>query len=135
MGDRHGLPGREGGELRRVGQTASCRVRHERSLMRLTHADLTADPGTADVERVTRAGVARPHLLEEVQDVFGADGGPLREQPVVLVRQRSAAADGDQSGVTLGWRERATRGNVCRSRAWHQQGPKVPSGAIAAEMI
>jgi hypothetical protein len=41
-----------------------------------------------------------------VQDVFGAEGGPLRKLPVVLVCQCSAAAHGDQSGVTLGWQDR-----------------------------
>ncbi len=66
--------------------------------MRITHAHLAADPGTTDVDSVTRAGVAWLLLLEKVQDAFGAEGGPLRGQPVVLVCQCSAAAYGDQSG-------------------------------------
>jgi hypothetical protein len=53
--------------------------------VRITHANLAPDPGTTDVDSVTRAGVARLLLLEKVQDVFGAEGGPLRKQPVVLV--------------------------------------------------
>jgi hypothetical protein len=43
---------------------------------------------------------------KRVQDVFGAEGGPLRKLPVVLLCQCSAAAHGDQPGVTLGWQDR-----------------------------
>ncbi len=106
MGYRHCLPGRKSGELRRVGQSTCGGIRYESGTVRITHAHLAADPGTTDVDSVTRAGVARLLLLEKVQDVFGAEGGPLPKQPVVLVCQRSAAAHGDQSGVTLGWQDR-----------------------------
>lgn len=74
--------------------------------MSITHGHLAADPGTTDADSVTRAGVARLLLLEKVQAVFGADGGPLRKQPVMLVCQCSAAAHGDQSRVALGWQDR-----------------------------
>jgi hypothetical protein len=100
------LPGRKSGELRRVGQSTGGSIRHKSGPVRITHAYLAADPGTTDVDSVTRAGVARLLLLEKVQDVFGAEGGPLRQQPVMLVCQCSAAAHGDQSGVTLGWQDR-----------------------------
>jgi hypothetical protein len=43
------------------------------------------------------SGVARLLLLEKVQDAFGAEGGPLRKQ-LVLICQCSAAAHSDQSG-------------------------------------
>ena len=85
VGQRHGLPGRKSGELRRVGQSRCGSIRHESGPVRITHANLAPDPGTTDVDSVTRAGVARLRLLEKVQDVFGAEGGPLRKQPVVLV--------------------------------------------------
>jgi 2-polyprenyl-6-methoxyphenol hydroxylase-like FAD-dependent oxidoreductase len=60
---------------------------------------------TTDVDRVAGASVPRLLLVEKVQDVFRAEGGPLRKQPVVLVCQCFAAAHGDQSGVTLGWQD------------------------------
>lgn len=53
------------------------------------------------------SGTARLLRVEEVQDVFGAHGGSLRQQPVMLVAQRSAAAHRDQSGVTLDGQESA----------------------------
>ncbi len=106
VGHRHSLPGRERGELRRLGQSTRGGIRHESGPVRVTHAHLAADPGTTDVDSVARASVARVPLLEKVQDVFGAEGGPLRKQPVVFVGQCSAAAYGDQSGVTLGWQDR-----------------------------
>jgi hypothetical protein len=85
VGQRHCLPGRKSGELCRVGQSRCGSIRHESGPVRITHANLAPDPGTTDVDSVTRAGVARLLLLEKVQDVFGAEGGPLRKQPVVLV--------------------------------------------------
>jgi hypothetical protein len=100
------LPGRKSGELGRVAQTTCGGIRHESGPVRITHAHLAADSGTTDVDSVTRAGVARLLLLEKVQDVFGAQGGPLRRQPVVLVCQCAAAAHGDQSGITFGGQNR-----------------------------
>jgi hypothetical protein len=72
------------------------------------HAHLAAQPGTTGVDSITRAGVVRLGMLKEMQDVLCAEGCPLRHHPVIFVRQRSAAADSDQSGVTVGgqdWHE------------------------------
>ena len=95
VGHRHCLPGRKSGELRRVGQSTRGGIRHESGLVRITHTHLAANPGSTDVERLTRAGVARLLLLEKVQDVLGTEGRPLRKQSVVFVCQCSAAAHGD----------------------------------------
>jgi hypothetical protein len=78
VGHGNCLPGRKSGELRWLGQSTCGSIRHESGLVRITHTHLAADPGATDVDGVTRAGVARLLLLEKVQDVFGAEGGPFR---------------------------------------------------------
>jgi hypothetical protein len=105
VGNGHCLPGRKSGELRRVGKSSCGGIRHESCLVRIAHANLAADPCAADVESLARAGISRQLLLEKVEDVVGAKDGPLRKQPMVLVGQLSAAANGDQSGVTLPWQD------------------------------
>jgi hypothetical protein len=90
-------PPRLSGHERRtspVGQSASGGIRRESSSSCITHAHLAADPRATDIDSVPRSGDARLLLVEKVQDVFGADGGPLRQRPVMLVGQRSAAARG-----------------------------------------
>jgi hypothetical protein len=106
VGHRRGLPGRQSGELGRVGYSAGGGIRRESSLSCNTHAHLAADPPATGIDRVARSGVTRLLLVEQVQDVFGADEGPFRQQPVMLVGQRSAATHGDQSGVTVGGKDR-----------------------------
>lgn len=108
VGHCHSLPSCESGKLCGFGQVTSGGVRRECSPVGVTHAHLAAHPGTTDVDSVTRAGVVRLGLLKEMQDVLCAEGCPLRQQPVIFVRQRSAAAHSDQSGVTVGgqdWHE------------------------------
>jgi hypothetical protein len=76
VGHGYCLPGRKSGELGRVRQSTRG-IRDEGGLVRVTHAHLAADPGPTDVDSVTRAGVVRLLLLERVQHVFGAEGGPF----------------------------------------------------------
>jgi hypothetical protein len=100
------LPSRERGVLCGFGQVTAGGIRRECGPAGVTHAHLAAHPGTTDVDSVTRAGVVWLGLLKQMQDVLCAEGCPLRQQPVVFVRQRSAAAHSDQSGVTVGGQDR-----------------------------
>jgi hypothetical protein len=101
MSDRCGLSSSESCELGRIGKSTCRGVRGERCSPGIAHTCLASDPGATDVDGVARSAVARLALFEQVQDVLGADDGPFREQPVVLVSQGSAPTDRDQSGVTL----------------------------------
>lgn len=68
--------------------------------MGVAHPHLAPDPRTTDVDRRTRPRVTRLHLLEERQDVLGAQCCPLREKHVVLVSQGPTPTSSDQSRVT-----------------------------------
>ena len=61
--------------------------------------DITARPGSPEVDRVTRSFVLWPRLLEVVQHVLRAVSGPDREQVMVGVLERSAATHGDEPWI------------------------------------
>jgi len=69
--------------------------------MSVAHPRLAPDPRTTNLDGFPGSGLAWLLLLEERQHALGTDGGPLRQQCMVLVRQRPAATNSDQSGVTL----------------------------------
>lgn len=98
---RHGLPSRQRREPRHVRQSTCCGIGGEGGSMSVAHPRLAPDPRTTNLDGFPGSGLAWLLLLEERRHALGTDGGPLRQQCMVLVRQRPAATNSDQSGVTL----------------------------------
>ena len=65
------------------------------------HPDLASGPCPNLLDRQTGPRVRGLLRLEEVQDVFCARGSPQSQEPMVRVRERPPAADGDEAGVTV----------------------------------
>jgi hypothetical protein len=92
-----GIGGMPGGSAQR-----SCRgVGSAGRRAGLRHRDLAACPRPSLLDRVARPRVRRLHRLEEVQNVLCARGRPQSQEPMVAVRERSPAADGDEAGVAV----------------------------------
>ena len=53
------------------------------------------------LDRLAGPRVRGLHRLEEVQNVLCAHGRPQSQEPMVGVRERPAAADGDEAGVAV----------------------------------
>jgi hypothetical protein len=101
MGDHRGLAG---SECRVPGCSAQPSRRRHRVTTRsagLGHRGLAASPGPNPVDGMAGPGVRRLPRLEEVQDVLGARGRPQSQEPMVGVRERAPAADGDEPGVAV----------------------------------
>jgi hypothetical protein len=101
----------------------------------LGHPDLAARPRPNLLDRPAGPRIRRLHRLEEVQNVLCARGRPQSQEPMVGVRQRPAAADGDEAGVAVlgedhGWTAcaRAAFAPRASSNWW---GP-TPCGCTAA---
>ena len=95
------LPRRQGSELRRIGHAASRGIRLERRSMCVTHAHLTTDPSSTDIDSLVGPAVTWLLMLEQMQHMLGAQEGPVGQQPVVLIRQSAPATDGDQPRIAL----------------------------------
>ncbi|MBI5297590.1 MAG: hypothetical protein HY869_19090 [Chloroflexi bacterium] len=67
----------------------------------LGHFDLAARPGPRPLDGLAGTQVRGPHRLEEVQNVLRARGRPQGEKPMLQIRERPAAADGDEAGVAV----------------------------------
>ena len=67
----------------------------------LRHLDLAARPGPDLLDRVAGPWIRRLFRLEEVQNVLCARCRPQSQDPMVGVRERPAAADGDEARVAL----------------------------------
>jgi len=80
------LARRQRSELSWIGHLAGRGIRQEGCPARVTHAHLTADPGSAGIDGLAGRAVTRLMILEQVQHVLGAPEGPVCQQPVVLVR-------------------------------------------------
>src|SRR6202035_618404 len=65
----------------------------------LSPRDLTARPGTRELDRPTWSVVLRPCLLEVVQHVLCAVSCPDRQQAVIFVLQAAAATHGDEPRI------------------------------------
>jgi hypothetical protein len=65
------------------------------------HPDLAASPCPDLLDRLTRPRICGPLRLEKVQNVLRARGRPQRQEPVIGIRERPPAADGDEPGVTV----------------------------------
>ena len=98
---RNRLARRQCSELHWIGHPARRGIRLERRSVCVTHAHLTAHPGSTDIDGVAGPAVARLMILEQMQHVLGAQEGPVSQESVVFVRQSAPATDGDQPRVTL----------------------------------
>jgi hypothetical protein len=67
----------------------------------LRHRYLTARPCPNLLDRFAGPRVRGLHRLEEVQNVLRASGRPQSQEPMVGVRERPPAADGDEAGVAV----------------------------------
>jgi hypothetical protein len=67
----------------------------------LRHPDLASRPCPNLVDRQTGPWVRGLRRLEEVQNVFCACGSPQGQEPMVGIRERSPAANGDEAGVAV----------------------------------
>jgi hypothetical protein len=63
--------------------------------------DLTARPGTPEVDRPTWAVIRRPRLFEKVQHVLSAVGRPHRKKAMVVVLKGAAATHGDEPRIAV----------------------------------
>ena len=99
MGDDRGLAGSVRGVPRSARQLSSRGHGMTTRRAGLRHGDLTSCPCAREVDGTSRTVVVRPRLLEVVEDVLGAVGGPQREQVVVVVLEGAAATQGDEPRV------------------------------------
>jgi len=65
----------------------------------LSPRDLTARPGTPEVDRPTWTVVLRPCLLEVVQHVLGAVSRPHRKKTMIVILEDPAATHGDEPRI------------------------------------
>ncbi len=65
----------------------------------LHHPQLTAGPGTYGFDALTRPPIGWPLRLEKWQHVLGAGRGPQCQEPVVVIGERAAASDRDETRV------------------------------------
>jgi hypothetical protein len=98
---RNRLTRRQCSELRWIGHPAGRGIRPESRSVCVTHAHLTADPCSTDIDGLAGPAVTWLMILEQMQHVLGAQEGPVSQQSVVFVRQSPPATDGDQSRITL----------------------------------
>ena len=105
---RNRLARRQCSQLRWIGHPARRGIRLESCSVCVTHAHLTADPGSTDIDGVAGPAVTWLKILEQMQHVLGAQEGPVSQQSVVFVRQSAPATDGDQPRITLFREDRHT---------------------------
>jgi hypothetical protein len=86
MGNRHRLPGGEGGKLCSAGHFAGRRVCSDGGFVSLLHRDLTSDPSVRQFDRPAWTVIARIHFFEEVQHVLCALGRPHCKEVVMRVQ-------------------------------------------------
>jgi hypothetical protein len=103
-GDMCHRPGLAGSEC----CVTSCAPQHSGRSHRMAarragprHRDLASRPGPDLLDGVAGPRVRGLHRLEEVQNVLCACGRPLSQEPMIGVRERSPAADGDEPGVAV----------------------------------
>ncbi len=101
MRHRGRLAGRIGGVPSGSTQLSGRRLGMASRRAALGHLDLAARPGPRLLDRVARPRVRGLDRLEEGQNVLCARGRPQSQEPVVGIRQRPAAADGDKAGVAF----------------------------------
>jgi hypothetical protein len=69
----------------------------------LRHCDLASRPSARPFDGSLRPVVIGLHFLEKVQHMPCAIGRPYRKQMMIGVLEGTAAADGDEPGVSLLW--------------------------------
>jgi len=100
MADRSCLAGGVTGMPRCPTQVSGCGVGVTGRRTGLSPGDLTARPGTPEVDRPTWTVVLRPCLLEVVQYVLRAVSLPERQKVVIAVLEAAAATLGDEPRIT-----------------------------------
>ncbi len=68
---------------------------------RLGHPDVAPHPSRSPLDCLPRPQIRRPRRLEQVQHVLGARCSPQGEKPMIRVRERPPATDGDESRIAL----------------------------------
>jgi hypothetical protein len=97
--DTRGLAGCVRGEARSTSEIPCRAVGVASSGASLAHRDLTARPGSAEVDRPTRTLIVRSHVLEVLQDMLGAGGRPQGKEPMIRVGERPTPTDGHQTRI------------------------------------
>jgi hypothetical protein len=95
----------------------------------LRHPDLTACPCPNLLDCLAGAQVRGLHRLEEVQNMLRARGSPQGQEPMVGVRKRPPAADGDEAGVTIFGEDHGIPGDRLRA-----QGEGVQRQCVKTEL-
>jgi hypothetical protein len=95
----------------------------------LGHLDLASRPCPNLLDRQTGPPVRRLHRLEEVQNVLCAHGSPQSQEPMVGVRERPPAADGDEAGVAISWQDHGSTVPECICPTWPRAMLVVPDRA------
>jgi hypothetical protein len=101
MGGGSGMTGGAGSLTRRAGRLPGGGVRRIGRLARLPHGNLPACPGSCLLYRLERAVIRRISGGEKRQYVFGAIGGPGRQQAMVGLIKRSSAAYGHEARISV----------------------------------
>jgi hypothetical protein len=105
---RNRLARRQCSELRWISHPAGRGIRLESRSVCVTHPNLTADPGSTDIDGLARPAVTWLMILEQMQHVLGAQEGPASQESVVFVRQSAPATNGDQPRIALFRQDRHT---------------------------
>jgi hypothetical protein len=84
----------------------------------LRHPDLASRPCPNLLDRQTGPRVRGLHRLEEVQNVLCARGSPQSQKPMVGVRERPPAADGDEARVAVFWQDHGSTVPECICPTW-----------------
>ena len=105
MTHRGALAGSVRGMPRCPAQVRGRRVRMAGRRTGLSPRDLTPRPRPGEVDRPTWTIVLRPCVLEVVQHVLRAVGGPRREKTMIVVFEAPAATDRDESRIPDLWKD------------------------------
>src|SRR5690606_22386344 len=84
----------------------------------LRHRDLAARPCLNLLDGPAGPRIGGLYRLEEMQDVLSARGRPQGQEPVVGVRERPPAADGDEAGGAVFGKDHG--GNVPARASQHR---------------
>jgi hypothetical protein len=101
MRHRCGLAGSIRGVPSGSAQLSCCSLGMASRIAGSRHIDLAARPCPSLLDRLAGLRVQGLYRLEEVQNVLCARGRPQSQEPMVGVRERPPAADGDEAGIAV----------------------------------
>jgi hypothetical protein len=99
--DRRCLSRSVGGVASRPAQVSCGGIGVARRFTGLRHRDRSTRPCASLVNRLTRSQVRRSGRLEQVHNMLRARCGPQGEELMIRICKRPAAADGDETGITV----------------------------------